>query len=63
MLNGTQQHLERTAGEAGWDSFTLLLLISRWLDETGHARPLLDHLSALAAEEEDVDVAEPDTGS
>lgn len=52
MLNATHARLEQFAGDAGWDSYTLLLLIGRWLDDTGQATPLLDHLEALAREED-----------
>lgn len=53
MLNATHARLAQLAGDAGWDSYTLLLLISRWLDGAGQATPLLDHLDALAREEGD----------
>lgn len=50
-LNPTHGELEHIASDAGWDSYTLLLLISRWLEERQLSRDLLDHLSTLAAEE------------
>ena len=53
MLNESHRQLEQIAGDAGWDSYTLLLLIARWADATGQSRPLIDHLASLAAEEAD----------
>lgn len=55
MLNQTHSELERIAGDAGWDSFTLLLLVSRWAEENGHSQSLIDHLAGLAADEDDLD--------
>ncbi len=52
MLNPTRSEIEMIASEAGWDSFTLLLPISRWLEENDLANGLIDHLSSLAAAEE-----------
>ncbi|MCZ0738452.1 hypothetical protein [Phreatobacter sp. AB_2022a] len=43
----TRRHLEATAAAAGWDSFTLLLLIARWLSEHQHAGALIEHLDRL----------------
>lgn len=51
MINATHSDLESIAGNAGWDSFTLLLLISRWLDTNGFADSLIAHLRDLADEE------------
>ena len=48
----THGELERIANDAGWDSYTLLLLISRWLEEKYLSQGLIEHLSALAADEE-----------
>lgn len=58
MRNGIHEEIERIAGEAGWDSFTLLLLISRWAEEKDLSRSLLEYLADLAAEEEDESEAE-----
>lgn len=52
MLNDTHHQLQQIAGDAGWDSSTLLLLIARWVDADGHSQPLLDHLAQLAEEED-----------
>ena len=43
---------ETSADDAGWDSYTLLLLISRWLEEKHLSQGLIEHLSALATDEE-----------
>lgn len=40
----TRRRLEAMAAAAGWDSFTLLLLIARWLNENRHTGSLIDHL-------------------
>ena len=48
----THGELERIADDAGWDSYTLLLLISRWLEEKHLSQGLIEHLSALATDEE-----------
>lgn len=42
MFNAAHAEIERIAGEAGWDSFTLLLLISRWAEEKDLPRSLID---------------------
>lgn len=52
MLNLTQSEIKVIASEASWDSFTLLLLISRWLDEKNLANDLIDHLAGVAMAEE-----------
>lgn len=43
----TRRRLEAMAAAAGWDSFTLLLLIARWLNENRHTGTLIDHLDRL----------------
>jgi hypothetical protein len=55
MINATHSDLENIAGNAGWDSYTLLLLISRWLDANHLSDGLIAHLGGLAAEEDDND--------
>ena len=60
MINATHSDLEDIAGNAGWDSFTLLLLISRWLDANGFADSLIAHLRDLAADEESFDLSSGD---
>jgi hypothetical protein len=45
------------AAGVGWDSFTLLLLISRWLDTNHLSDGLIAHVGGLAAEEENFDLA------
>lgn len=55
MLNATQSEIERIAGKAGWDGFTLLLLISRWAEEKDLSLSLIDHLAGLAADEDETD--------
>lgn len=52
-INDTHGAIERLAGFAGWNSAPLLLLIARWAEENGAARPLLEHLSALASAEDE----------
>ncbi|MFD1911323.1 hypothetical protein [Halodurantibacterium flavum] len=52
MPNATHDRLEQIARGAGWDSYTLLLLIGRWAEATGQARPLLGYLKTLAREED-----------
>ena len=49
----TRGRIEAIAADAGWDSFTLLLLIARWLDSTGSTAALVSHLDALAACEDE----------
>jgi len=60
MINPTQSEVENIAGNAGWDSFTLLLLIIRWLDANGFADSLIAHLRDLAADEENFDLPSGD---
>lgn len=60
MINPTQSEIERIAGSAGWDSFTLLLLICRWLDANHLSDGLIAHLGGLAAEEENDDLPRGD---
>ena len=48
----TRARLESAADMAGWDSFTLLLLIARWLDSAGHAEALLRHLGEFVVAED-----------
>lgn len=50
MLNPTQTEIERIADEAEWDSFTLLLLISRWAEKMNLAKSLIEHLAGVATE-------------
>ena len=57
MLNPTQTEIERITREADWDSFTLLLLISRWAEKNDLARPLIQHLTRVAATWDDPDDA------
>lgn len=52
MLNDTHRQLQEIAGDAGWDSFTLLILIAHWTDTAGQSRPLLDHLAHRASDED-----------
>lgn len=44
----THARLETFATVAGWDGFTLLLLIAAWADGQGHAAALAGHLDGLA---------------
>ncbi|WP_421950117.1 hypothetical protein [Pelagibacterium sp.] len=53
MRNETHEQFEAIAAKAGWDSFTLLVLIARWAEDNGQFRPLLDYLEVLADEEDD----------
>ncbi|QFI69482.1 hypothetical protein [Sinorhizobium alkalisoli] len=53
MHNDTHEEIERIAGEAGWDSFPLL--ISLGAEEKDLSRSLIDHLSGLAADEDETD--------
>ena len=55
MRNGTHEEIERIAGETGWDSFTLLLLISRWAEEKDLSNSLIEHLAGLAVDEDETD--------
>ena len=55
MRNGTHEEIDRVACEAGWDSFTLILLISRWVEENGHSQSLIGYLAVLAADEDSPD--------
>jgi len=43
----TRRRIEAIASSASWDSFTLLLLVSRWLDANGHTEKLIEHLDRL----------------
>ena len=52
-INDTHAAIGRLAGFAGWNTDMLLLLIARWAEENGAARPLLEHLSALASAEDE----------
>lgn len=45
----TRSRLEALAGEAGWDSYTLILLIARWADAKRQAEDLIGFLDHLAA--------------
>lgn len=49
----TRSRLEGIAATAGWDSFTLLLQISRWLDRDRHTEALAAYLDSLACDETD----------
>jgi len=60
-INDTHDAIGRLAGFVGWNSDTLLLLIARWAEENGAARPLLEHLSALASAEDEQPL-DDDTG-
>ncbi|AEQ52853.1 hypothetical protein NO932_16565 [Pelagibacterium sp. 26DY04] len=53
MRNETHEQFEAIAARAGWDSFTLLVLIARWAEDNGQFQPLIDYLDGLADEEED----------
>lgn len=59
MRNATHAEIECIAGGAGWDSFTLLLLISRWAEENGQSESLIGHLAGLSADEDDPGPDEP----
>lgn len=61
-MNETKFLIENMAGRAGWDSYTLMLLICRWADEQGLARSLIDFLEDLASQEEDFDGPDSHTG-
>lgn len=52
MRNDIRGELERIAGDAGWDGFTLLLLISRWVEKKNLSRSLIEHLTAIAEPED-----------
>ncbi len=45
--------LERIAGQAGWDGFTLLLLVCRWAEQKDLSRSLIEHLAGIARTEDD----------
>lgn len=49
----TRSRLAGIAAAAGWDSFTLLLQISRWLDHNRHTEALAGYLDSLASDEMD----------
>lgn len=53
MRNDTYDELERIATQAGWDGFTLLLLVSRWAERKDLSRSLIEHLAGLASAESD----------
>ena len=48
----TRDLLESAAKLGGWDSFTLLTLISRWLDSNDHTSALVSYLDDLAGAED-----------
>lgn len=48
----TRGRLEAIASAAGWDSFTLLLLIARWLESSGSGEGLIRHLDEIATAED-----------
>ena len=48
----TRARIAAIAASAGWDSFTLLLLIAQWLDRCGRTDALVEHLGQLASDEE-----------
>ncbi|MGE8106859.1 hypothetical protein ACQKP1_24535 [Allorhizobium sp. NPDC080224] len=48
----TRRRLEDLAAAAGWDSFTLLVVISRWLDQHGQTENLIGFLDGLAVDED-----------
>ncbi len=53
MRNATYDELERIAGQAGWDGFTLLLLVCRWAEQKDLSRSLIEHLAGIARTEDD----------
>lgn len=53
IRNDTHGELERIAGDAGWDGFTLLLLISRWVEKKNLSRSLIEHFAGIAELEDD----------
>jgi hypothetical protein len=55
MVNPTHAQIERIASETGWDSFTLLLLISRWAEEKDLSKSLIEHLADLAGDDGETD--------
>lgn len=46
--NATRQRIEAIADVAGWDSFTLLLVIAGWLERSKQTEGLIDFLDRLA---------------
>ena len=50
--NATRQRIEAIADVAGWDSFTLLLVIARWLERSKQTEGLIDFLDRLAGNED-----------
>lgn len=48
----TRHRVETIAATAGWDSFTLMLLIAQWVDRRGETETLIDHLDRLASDED-----------
>ncbi len=53
MHNATYVELERIAGQAGWDGFTLLLLVCRWAEQKDLSSSLIEHLAGIARAEDD----------
>lgn len=47
----TRRRFELIAAAAGWGSFTLLLLIARWIDQNGQTEALIDHLDRMVSDE------------
>ncbi|MPR10139.1 hypothetical protein [Microvirga tunisiensis] len=52
-MNETKSTIEGIAHDAGWDSYTLLLLMCRRLDEVGQSSDMISHLSNLRDDEGD----------
>lgn len=50
--NATRQRIEAIADIAGWNSFTLLLVIARWLERSNQTEGLIDFLDRLAGDED-----------
>lgn len=48
----TRRRLETIASVAGWDSFTLLLLIAQWIDRNRQTETLVNHLDRLASDDD-----------
>ena len=55
-MNGNEtatcQRIEAIADVAGWDHFTLLLAIARWLERSNQTEGLIDFLDRLAGDED-----------
>lgn len=47
-MNGLLNELRDIAGQAGWDEYTLLLLICQWVERMGTGDELVGHLQFLA---------------